>query len=189
VNLLFVGDVFGSPGRSFLKERLPDLIAEYDSDIVIVNCENAAGGSGLTGSVADELFSCGADVLTSGNHIWAKKEIYALLDSDKRILRPLNYPPYVPGRGSGFFSSKTGQKVAVINVCGRVFSNQQLDCPFRIIDCEIAKYSSLTPYIIIDFHGEATSEKVAAGWYFDGRVSAVLGTHTHVQTADDTILP
>ncbi len=186
---MFVGDVVASPGRQFLSFHLPTLIQKYDADFVVVNGENAAGGNGLTLSVAQELFAAGADVLTSGNHIWDKKEILTFIDSYKNILRPANYPPGVPGKGSGVFQSRTGQLVGVVNVCGRVFSPQNFDCPFRTLDAEIARLRQTTPIIMVDFHGEATSEKIAAGWYVDGRVSALFGTHTHVQTADDTILP
>lgn len=189
MNLLFIGDIFGSPGRKFLAGRLPSLIEEYQADFVIANGENAAGGSGLTPDVAEFLFSLGVDVLTSGNHIWAKKEIFSIIDQERRILRPANYPPGVPGRGSGVFHARNGGTVGVINVCGRVFSPQSFDCPFRTLDSEIAVLRQHTPLIVIDFHAEATSEKIAAGWYVDGRASALLGTHTHVQTADATILP
>ncbi|QUL98670.1 MAG: TIGR00282 family metallophosphoesterase [Candidatus Fermentithermobacillus carboniphilus] len=189
VNLLFIGDVFGSPGREFLKLHLPSLISRYEANFVVVNGENAAGGNGLTPEVAQELFSYGVDVLTSGNHIWDKKEILPVMDTEQRILRPLNYPPGIPGRGSGVFQSRDGDPVGVINVCGRVFSPQNLDCPFRALDVEISRLKTITPVILVDFHAEATSEKVAAGWYVDGRVSALLGTHTHVQTADEIVLP
>jgi metallophosphoesterase (TIGR00282 family) len=189
INILFIGDVFGSPGRSFLKERLPGLMDRYNAHFVIVNSENAAGGAGLTPEVAGELFTMGVDVMTSGNHIWDKKEIYPLLDSDKRILRPANFPPGVPGRGAGVFYTRSGQQVGVVSICGRVYSPQDLDCPFRTLDAEIGKLKLTTPFIIVDFHAEATSEKISAGYYVDGRVSALIGTHTHVQTADETILP
>ncbi|MGI6643692.1 MAG: TIGR00282 family metallophosphoesterase [Bacillota bacterium] len=189
MNIVFVGDVFASPGREFLAKHLPSLIEKYDADLVVANAENAAGGTGLTPEVAQELYSSGVDVLTSGNHIWDKKEILPHLDSDKRILRPANYPPGVPGRGAGIFQSRSGQTVGVINVAGRVFSPQDLDCPFRCLDLEIVKMRQSTSIVIVDFHAEATSEKIAAGYYVDGRVSALFGTHTHVQTADDRILP
>ncbi len=189
LNVLFIGDVFGSPGRAFLKEHLPGLMDSLKTDFVIVNCENAAGGSGLTPEVADELFAMGVDAMTSGNHIWDKKEIYPLLDSDKRILRPANFPPGVPGRGSAVFQTRSGRQIGVISVCGRVYSPQELDCPFRTLDAEIVKLRLTTPVIVVDFHAEATSEKISAGYHVDGRVSALFGTHTHVQTADETILP
>ncbi len=189
MNVLFVGDVFGSPGREFFATHLPSLISKYDADFVIVNGENAAGGNGLTPDVAEEIFSCGVDIMTSGNHIWDKKEIYSFLDSDRRVLRPVNYPPGAPGKGSGVFLARNGQSIGVISVCGRVFSPQNLDCPFRAVDAEVLRIKMTTPIVLVDFHAEATSEKIAMGWYLDGKVSAVFGTHTHVQTADEMILP
>jgi len=189
VNLLFIGDIFGSPGRSFLKALLPELIQSRGINLTIANGENAAGGAGLTEAVAQELFSMGVDVITSGNHIWNQKEIYPLIDTEDRILRPANYPPGVPGRGSGIYTAGDGTAVGVVNVCGRVFSPQNFDCPFRALGAEIEKIRAVTPIVVIDFHGEASSEKIAAGWYVDGRASAFLGTHTHVQTADEIILP
>jgi len=189
MNILFIGDIFGSPGRQFVKQRLPFLIEKYDADFVIANGENAAGGNGLTPQVAEELFSYGVDVLTSGNHIWDKKEIFSIIDAEKRILRPLNYPPGVPGKGSGIYHTKNRGTVAIINVCGRAFAPQHFNCPFRTLDWEISRLRTITPIIVVDFHAETTSEKIAAGWYVDGRVSAIIGTHTHVQTADEMILP
>lgn len=189
MNLLFIGDVFASPGREFLASRLPGLIEEHKADFVVVNCENAAGGAGLTPEVAGELFSLGVDAMTSGNHIWDKKEVYPFLDNEKRVLRPANYPAGVPGRGAGVFQARNGQLVGLINVCGRVYSPQNLDCPFKTLDSEIAKIRTTTSLVVIDFHAEATSEKISAGYYVDGRASALFGTHTHVQTADETILP
>jgi len=189
MNVLFIGDVFGSPGRDFLKAQLPLLMSRYNTDFVIVNGENAAGGTGLTPEVAEELFSCGADVLTSGNHIWSKKEAYGLLDTDRRIIRPINYPPGVPGKGSGVFTARNGQSIGVLNACGRVYSVQLLDCPFRALEAEIARLRLITGTIFVDFHAEATSEKIAMGYYLDGKVSVLAGTHTHVQTADELILP
>jgi hypothetical protein len=189
MNLIFLGDVFGAPGRAFLSAHLPSLIERYEADLVIANGENAAGGAGLTPDVAQELFSSGVDVLTSGNHIWNKKDIFPILDSERRILRPINYPPGVPGKGSGLFQARDGKTLGVLNVCGRVFSAQDLDCPFRAMDVEIMRLRQSTPIIVVDFHAEATSEKVAAGYYVDGKVSALFGTHTHVQTADEMILP
>ncbi len=189
MKLLFIGDVFGSPGRSFLKERLPELISDYEIDLIVANGENAAGGAGLTAAVAGEFFAMGVDVITSGNHIWNQKEIFTFIESEARILRPANYPPGVPGRGSAIYRAGDGTPVGVINVCGRIFSPQNFDCPFRALDAEIERIRTAAPVLIVDFHGEATSEKIAAGWYVDGRVSAFLGTHTHVQTADEAILP
>ena len=189
MNLLFIGDLFGAPGRSFLQEKLPGLARKYNADLVIANGENAAGGAGLTGAVARELFTAGVDVITSGNHIWNQKDIYRIIESEERILRPANYPPGTPGRGSAIYRAGDGTAVGVINVCGRVYSTQKFDCPFRALDAEIEKVRALTPVVVIDFHGEASSEKIAAGWYVDGRAGALLGTHTHVQTADEMILP
>ncbi len=189
MNLLFIGDVFGSPGRSYLKALLPELVRKYEADLVIANGENAAGGAGLTGAVAEELFAMGVDLITSGNHIWNQKEIYKVIEMEERILRPANYPPGAPGRGSGIFTAADGTAVGVINLCGRVFSPPSFDCPFRALDAEIEKLRTVTPVVIIDFHGEATSEKIAAGWYVDGRAAVFIGTHTHVQTADEIILP
>jgi hypothetical protein len=189
MNVLFIGDVFGAPGREYLAAHLPSLMSKYGVDFVIANGENAAGGSGLTPEVAAEIFSLGVDVMTSGNHVWDKKEIYPSLDSDRRILRPLNYPPGVPGRGSGIYQARNGQQIGVISACGRVFSPQNLDCPFRALESEAHRLRMTTPAVVVDFHAEATSEKIAMGYYLDGKVSAVLGTHTHVQTADETVLP
>lgn len=189
MNVLFIGDVFGSPGREFLAEYLPSLIDRHAADFVVANGENAAGGTGLTPEVAAEIFSSGVDVMTSGNHIWDKKEILPFLDQDRRVLRPLNYPPGVPGKGAGVYQARNGQSIGIVSVCGRVFSPQNLDCPFRALDVEIPLLKLTTPLVLVDFHAEATSEKIAMGWYLDGKVSAVLGTHTHVQTADETVLP
>ncbi len=189
MNLLFIGDVFGSPGRAMLETHLPSLMEKYDADFIVVNAENASGGKGLTPDVAGFFFDLGVDVLTSGNHIWAKKEILTIIDEEERILRPANYPPGVPGKGGGLYTARNGCSVGVVNVCGRVFLPESFDCPFRALDAEIKKLERHTSTIIVDFHGEATSEKIAAGWYLDGRCSALFGTHTHVQTADETILP
>lgn len=189
MNLLFIGDIFGSPGRSFLKETLPGLINDYRIDLTVANGENSAGGAGITARVAAEIFSLGVDVITSGNHIWNQKEIFTFIESEERIVRPANYPPGAPGRGSAIFSAKDGSSVGIVNVCGRLFSPQSFDCPFRALDEAIARIRTVTPVIFVDFHGEAPSEKIAAGWHVDGRVSALLGTHTHVQTADEIILP
>jgi metallophosphoesterase (TIGR00282 family) len=188
LKILFVGDVVGRTGRHALSCRLHRLIDEHRIDLVIVNGENAAAGFGLTGKIAGELFELGIDVITSGNHIWDKREIYEHLDREERLLRPANYPPGLPGRGAGLFETSSGIKVGVINLEGRVFMNN-LDCPFRTADQLIRELRRHTPIILVDFHGEATSEKMAMGYYLDGQVSAVIGTHTHVQTADERILP
>ena len=182
--VLAIGDIIGSPGRRALKELLPGLKQQYGVNLIIANGENVAGGLGLTLSTAEELFNAGVDVITSGNHIWAQKEIIPYLDSDMPILRPLNYPPGVPGRGFLVFNNQ----VVVVNIIGRTFI-ANFDCPFRAMDQLLAKQSAGPRVIIVDFHAEATSEKVALGRYLDGRVSAVLGTHTHVGTIDSQILP
>jgi len=183
MNILVIGDVIGSPGRHALNTLLPGLRKEYKIDMAIVNAENAAGGIGVTPGAAQEMLEMGADVLTSGNHIWAHKEIIPYLDSEMRILRPLNYPPGVPGHGYVINS-----RVMVVNIIGRTFIGN-FDCPFRAMDKLLAEVKNKPPVIIVDFHAEATSEKVAMGRYLDGRVSAVLGTHTHVGTIDTQILP
>ena len=181
--ILAVGDVIGRPGRQAIKELLPNLRQQYGIDMVIVNAENVAGGLGLTPGTAKELLNAGADVLTSGNHIWAQKEIIPYLDSEMPIIRPLNYPPSVPGRGY-----IVGSQAVVVNLIGRTFMSN-FDCPFRAMDKLLAELKPEPPVIIVDFHAEATSEKMAMGRYLDGRVSAVLGTHTHVGTIDTQLLP
>ncbi|HUU64795.1 MAG TPA: TIGR00282 family metallophosphoesterase [Dehalococcoidales bacterium] len=181
--ILMIGDIVGQPGRQAVSKFLPDLHQQYGLDMIIANAENAAGGFGLTSAIARELFDKGVDVLTSGNHIWAQKEIIPHLDGEMPILRPLNYPPEVPGRGYMI----AGQ-VMVVNLMGRTFMND-LDCPFRAMDKLLADLKHKPPVIIVDFHAEATSEKMAMGRYLDGRVSAVLGTHTHVGTIDAQLLP
>jgi len=178
-----VGDIIGKPGRRAVNMLLPDLRQQYGLDMVIANAENLAGGVGLTSTTAMELLDDGVDVLTSGNHIWAQKEIIPYLDGEMPILRPLNYPPGVPGRG---YIVK-GQ-VLVVNLIGRTFMGN-FDCPFRAMEQLLAELKPKPPVIIIDFHAEATSEKIALGRYLDGRVSAVLGTHTHVGTIDTQLLP
>jgi len=181
--VLAVGDVIGRPGRKAVNQLLPGLRQQYGLDLVIANAENVAGGLGLTSTTARELFNAGVDVLTSGNHIWAQKEIIPYLDSEMPILRPLNYPPGVPGRGYII-----NGKALVVNLIGRTFMSD-FDCPFRAMDKLLAELKPKPPVIIVDFHAEATSEKVAMGRYLDGRVSAVLGTHTHVGTIDAQLLP
>jgi len=180
---LVIGDIVGKPGRQAIHNFLAGLRRQYGVDLVIANGENAAGGFGLTVNTARELLRDGVDVLTSGNHIWAQKEIIPHLDSDLPILRPLNYPPGLPGRGYLI----TG-KVMVVNLIGRTFMSNY-DCPFRAMDKLLPELKPKPPIIVVDFHAEATSEKVALGRYLDGRVSAVLGTHTHVGTIDTQILP
>jgi len=183
LKILTIGDIIGKPGRKAVEEILPGLYSEYNIDLVIGNGENAAGGLGLTPRIAEELFDSGIDVITTGNHIWAYKEIIPYLNSGPALLRPLNYPPTNPGRGHLLKNN-----ALIANLVGRVFIGH-FDCPFRAMDQLLTEYEHKSIPIIVDFHAEATSEKVAMGRYLDGRVSAVLGTHTHVGTVDAQILP
>ena len=187
VKLLFIGDVIGKPGRQALSNELHRLVDRYMVDLVIANGENAAGGFGITEETARDLYRCGIHLLTSGNHVWDKKDALDFIKREEMLLRPANYPEGTPGRGSTVITTAGGIKVAVLNLEGRVFMNN-LDCPFRVADREIELLKRETPIIFVDFHAEATSEKAALGWYLDGRASAVVGTHTHVQTADERIL-
>jgi metallophosphoesterase (TIGR00282 family) len=187
MNVLFIGDIIGKPGRRAVRELLPQIVADHAIDCVIANCENAAAGFGVTRDIVDELLQSHIDVLTSGNHIWDKKEVMNFIGDFPNLLRPANYPEGTPGCGSVVIPTRSGNKVAVINLIGRVFM-QPYDCPFRVAEREIEKVRRKTAIIIVDFHAEATSEKRTLGWFLDGRVSAVLGTHTHVQTADEAIL-
>lgn len=186
-SLLFVGDVIGRPGRKSLKNCLPYLKKKYKPSLIVANGENAAGGIGITEKVGEELF-LSVDVLTSGNHVWDKKEALNYLNTEPRLIRPANYPPPCPGSGSCIVKDHEDRKAAFLNLQGRVFM-EPIDCPFRKADQEIESLRKKTPVIIVDFHAEATSEKQALGWYLDGKVSAVCGTHTHVPTADERILP
>jgi hypothetical protein len=188
VKLLFIGDIIGKPGRQAVSRELHRLVDRHMVDLVIANGENAAGGFGITEDTANDLYNCGIHVLTSGNHIWDKKESLDFINREEKLLRPANYPDGTPGRGSALFVTAGGAKVAVINLEGRVFMNN-LDCPFRTADREVERLRAETPIILVDFHAEATSEKASLGWYLDGRVSAMIGTHTHIQTADERILP
>ena len=188
MKILFIGDIVGSPGREAIKNLVVPLKQELGIDFVIANAENASGGSGITFKAAEELLACGVDVLTSGDHIWKKSEIFELINQEARILRPLNFPNGAPGRGAALFKSKKGIKVGVINVNGRVFM-EPLECPFKAALKAAEELAKETKVIIVDIHAEATSEKVALGWYLDGKVSAIFGTHTHIQTADEKILP
>jgi 2',3'-cyclic-nucleotide 2'-phosphodiesterase len=183
MQILAIGDVIGKPGRQTVQKVLPGLRQQHQLDLVIANAENAAGGLGLTFSTARELLDAGVDVLTSGNHIWDQKEIIPYLDGNLPIVRPLNYPPGVPGQGY-----LTRDHVAIVNLIGRTFMNNY-DCPFRTMDALLPRLRNTCAVIIVDFHAEATSEKVALGRYLDGRVSAVLGTHTHVGTIDAKVFP
>jgi len=187
MNILFVGDIFGKPGRRAMAELLPGLRRELSIDFCIANGENAAGGTGITTDVVDELLACGVDVLTGGNHTWDKREGIAILDRELRCLRPANYPEGVPGRGVGLYDCGA-EKIAVVNLVGRIFLSN-VDCPFAAADRVLEDLAAVTPLVFVDMHAEATSEKLGMGWYLDGRVTAVIGTHTHVQTADERILP
>ena len=186
---LLIGDVVGRPGRAAVERFVVPLREELGLDVVVANCENAAGGAGITPSTADELFRAGVDVLTSGNHVWRKKEAYELLKLDHRVLRPANYPDTAPGSGSTVVETLSGRKVGILNLQGRVFMEPTTDCPFRTATRELERLRLITPIILVDMHAEATSEKVALGWFLDGRVSCVVGTHTHIQTADERVLP
>ena len=188
MKLLFIGDIVGEPGRKAVQTILPRLRDEHALDFVIANGENAAGGNGITPQIAGELFSAGVDVITSGDHLWDQKTVSELLYSEPRFLRPLNYPTTVPGRGANVFQVRNLAPVAVLNVQGRVFM-PPMDNPFLTAEIEVNRLRERTKIIFVDFHGEATSEKIAFGRFLDGRVSAVVGTHTHVQTADEQILP
>jgi metallophosphoesterase (TIGR00282 family) len=186
LKVLFIGDIIGEPGRKMVRTNIRSLVETYAADLVIANGENAAGGFGITAEIAEDLFSLGIHVLTSGNHVWDKKEIEPYLTKQDRLIRPANYPPGNPGYGSVVISTNAG-KAAVLNLEGRVFMSN-LEDPFRVAEREIEKLKKETPVVIIDFHAEATSEKVALAWHVDGKASAVIGTHTHVQTADERIL-
>jgi metallophosphoesterase (TIGR00282 family) len=190
MNILIIGDVVGSPGRTILKRALPVVSRRYDVEYCIANVENAAGGFGVTKDVCDELLDAGVDCLTSGNHIWDKKEILGVIDLIPQLLRPLNYPEPQPGRGSHVGRSRrSGIPVATLNLSGRVFMQGAMDDPFRLGLQEAERLRRLAQIIVVDMHGEATSEKTAIGHHLDGRVSAVVGTHTHVPTCDHRILP
>ncbi|MDA8174368.1 MAG: TIGR00282 family metallophosphoesterase [Nitrospiraceae bacterium] len=188
MKILFIGDIVGRTGRSAVKALLPKIREKNKPDFVIANGENAAGGFGINEETARELFSLGIDVITGGNHIWDKKDIIPLITKQDRLLRPLNFPPGVPGRGSVVVPLPGGISVAVLNLQGRVFMTP-IDCPFRAAEEEIKRLKEQTSIIVVDFHAEATSEKVAMGWFLDGKATAVIGTHTHVQTADEKVLP
>ncbi len=188
IRILMIGDVVGRPGRRAVIENVPGLVRDEKINLTIANGENAAGGNGITREVANELFSAGVEVLTMGNHVWNKKEIFNLIVREERIIRPGNYPPGAPGAGFGRYETKDGVKVGVFNLSGRVFM-PGLDCPFRKADEIIAVLREWSNIMLLDFHAEATSEKIAMAYYLEGRVSAVCGTHTHVQTADERVLP
>ena len=188
MKILFIGDIVGKPGRRIVKERTADFAQEEGIDLVIANCENAAAGFGITPALADELFKAGIDVLTTGNHVWDKREILSYLDAEPRILRPANYPEGAAGQGLYVGTTKHGTRYAVLNLQGRVYL-PAIDCPFRKADALLEQVDPDVKVRFVDFHAEVTSEKNAYGWYLDGRVSAVVGTHTHIPTADERILP
>lgn len=188
VTILFIGDVIGRPGRRVVRELLPGLVDRHRVDLVVANGENASGGIGLSPKGAEELLAAGVQVLTSGNHIWKKKEIVPYMEDNPDVIRPANYPPATPGAGSTIRETAAGIPVAVMNLLGRTFM-EAVDCPFRTAEAEWERLKARTPILLVDFHAEATSEKVALGWFLDGRASAVLGTHTHIQTSDERILP
>ena len=188
MKLLFIGDLVGRPGRELVRRWLKTVLEAHAIDVVIANVENAAGGAGVTREIVDELLGQGVHVLTSGNHIWDKREVLEFIDTVPRLIRPANYPPGTPGRGSYVWQGPSGT-VGVINAMGRVFL-ANIDDPFAVVKHEIAKVRAEgASVVIVDFHAEATSEKLAFGWYLDGEVTAVVGTHTHVQTADERVLP
>jgi metallophosphoesterase (TIGR00282 family) len=190
MRLLFLGDVVGRSGRDVVIEHLPGLIRRYKLDFVVINGENSAGGFGITEAICDDLLAAGADAVTLGNHSWDQREALVFIERQPRLLRPLNYPTGTPGRGAGLYKARSGAEVLVINAMGRIFM-PELDCPFRAIDKELdaCPLGSGADVILVDFHAEATSEKEALGLYLDGRVSCVVGTHTHVPTGDDRVLP
>jgi metallophosphoesterase (TIGR00282 family) len=188
IRLLFIGDIVGRPGRELVRRGLPGLKSYHQIDLVIANAENAAAGFGITREIGDDLLDQGVDVMTSGNHIWDKKEVIEYIGAESRLLRPANYPAGVPGNGSYLARTGDGVSVGVINVMGRVFM-ANIDDPFAVVLREIEALKARARVLFVDFHAEATSEKVAMGWHLDGKVTAVVGTHTHVQTADDRLLP
>lgn len=187
MNILCIGDIVGKPGRSYINNMLPKLIKEHNIDFVIANGENCAHGVGLTRNTYEELVYAGVDVITMGNHTWAKKEVIDFIQEKTNLIRPANFPTNNPGRGYTIVE-KAGMRIAVINLIGRVYL-ESYDCPFRKVDEILEKIKNEADIIIVDFHAEATSEKLALGWYLDGKVTAVFGTHTHVQTSDERLLP
>ncbi|WP_366749692.1 TIGR00282 family metallophosphoesterase [Tepidanaerobacter sp. EBM-38] len=181
-----IGDIVGRPGRTIIREKLLFLRKKYEVNFIIANGENAAGGNGITEKIAQELFISGVDFITTGNHVWDNKDIFNFIDTENRIIRPANYPNS-PGKGYQIVQIGAGTKIGILNISGRTFMSP-LDCPFKAADLIIQEMKNVTKIIVVDFHAEATSEKIAMGWYLDGRVSLVAGTHTHVQTADEKIL-
>jgi len=188
MRILFIGDIFGRPGREIVRQAVPALVERESLDFVIANVENTAAGFGVTGDIAETILGYGVDAMTTGNHVWDKKEVFDYIPGQPKLLRPANFPAGVAGRGSYLGRTRTGEPVGVVNVMGRVFM-QPLDDPFAVVLKEIDALRARARVIIVDFHAEATSEKNAMGWHLDGRVTAVLGTHTHIQTADERVLP
>jgi metallophosphoesterase (TIGR00282 family) len=188
VNILFIGDIVGRPGRDLVKRAVPALVERHHVDFVIANVENAAAGAGITGDLADWILGCGVDVMTTGNHVWDKKELLEYISRQPKLIRPANYPAGAPGHGRYVGRTPSGVAVAVLNVMGRVFMSP-LDNPFKVVLEQIAAAEGHARIIVVDFHAEATSEKCAMGWHLDGRVTALVGTHTHVQSADERVLP
>ncbi|NLU09572.1 MAG: TIGR00282 family metallophosphoesterase [Tepidanaerobacter acetatoxydans] len=186
LRILMIGDIVGRPGRTIIREKLLFLRKKYEVNFIIANGENAAGGNGITEKIAQELFISGVDFITTGNHVWDNKDIFNFIDTENRIIRPANYPNS-PGKGYQIVQIGAGTKIGILNISGRTFMSP-LDCPFKAADLIIQEMKNVTKIIVVDFHAEATSEKIAMGWYLDGRVSLVAGTHTHVQTADEKIL-
>ncbi len=188
MNVLFIGDIMGQPGRRVLLQHLSHVIESHAIDLVVGNGENAAGGFGITAEIAQELFDLGLSAITLGNHAWDKREAMEYLEKESRLIRPANYPEGVPGKGSCVIETADGERLGVLQLMGRVFM-PLVDCPFRVAERELAQLSTCTDCILVDMHAETTSEKMAMGYFLDGKVSAVLGTHTHVQTADEQIFP
>lgn len=188
MKILFIGDIVAKPGRELVRKAVPLLVERHGIDIAIANVENAAGGRGVTREVAETICAAGIDVMTTGNHVWDKKEALEYIRIEPRLVRPANFPAGVPGRGRYITRAREGTPVAVINVMGRIFMNP-LDNPFHVVREEIAAVRGEARVVLVDFHAEATSEKLAMGWHLDGQVTAVVGTHTHVQTADERVLP
>lgn len=187
MKVLFIGDVVGNPGRRAVKEMIPDIRKVYDFDFCFANCENAAGGSGITYPVAQELYKSGIDAITMGNHTWSKREVLNFIETDSRIVRPANYPQETPGRGFAIIE-KGDLKIGIVNIQGRVYMDP-VDCPFKAAERDLELLKKHVKPVVLDIHAEATSEKYALAWHLDGKVSCVLGTHTHVQTSDERILP
>ncbi|MBF0620189.1 MAG: YmdB family metallophosphoesterase, partial [Candidatus Omnitrophica bacterium] len=189
MKILFIGDIVGNSGREAFSKFVPVMKATGEVDLVVANAENAAGGSGITERVAEDLFAAGCDVITLGDHVWDKKDTVPYLVKEPRILRPANFPAEAPGHGSCIVVGPGGVNVGVITLMGRTFMKLLTNCPFRALEVELAAMSGKAAIVLVDMHAEATSEKVAMGWFSDGKVSAVCGTHTHIQTADEKVLP